>query len=167
MLPCALRTGFAHPRCREMQTLRFSHFAYYYSLLGLSKSKNGSRCRREWLYGSREGHRSREGERCFLLPRDEDGVENGSTALEEKTDLEEEKDFFYCREMKMGSRMALYGSRKGDRSRGGEGCFLLPGDEDGVENGSKALEKETDLEEEKDVFYCREMKMGSRMALRL
>ena len=42
-----------------------------------------------------------------------------------------------------------------------------PGDEDGVENGSTGLEKETDLEEEKDVFYCREMKMGSRMALRL
>ena len=41
------------------------------------------------------------------------------------------------------------------------------GDEDGVENGSTGLEKETDLEEEKDVFYCREMKMGSRMALRL
>ena len=39
----------------------------------------------------------------------------------------------------MGSRMALYGSRGGDRS----------------------------IEEEKDVFYCREMKMGSRMALRL
>ena len=67
----------------------------------------------------------------------------------------------------MGSRMVLYGSREGDRSRGGEGMFLLPGDEDGVENGSTALEKETDLEEEKDVFYCREMKMGSRMALRL
>ena len=58
-------------------------------------------------------------------------------------------------------------SKKGNRSREGEGCFLLVGDEDGVENGSTGLEKETDLEEEKDVFYCREMKMGSRMALRL
>ena len=51
---------------------------------------------------------------------------------------------------KMGSRMALYGSRKGDRSRGGEGCFFL------LEMGSRMalrLEKETDLEEEKDVFY--------------
>ena len=40
--------------------------------------------------------------------------------LEKETDLEEEKDVFYCREMKMGSRMALYGSREGDRSRGEE-----------------------------------------------
>ena len=47
--------------------------------------------------------------------------------------------FFTAGRMKMGSRMAS------------------------IENSS--TEKETDLEEEKDVFYCREMKMGSRIWL--